>query len=138
MHKLLPLCGAAALLAGLAPQAQAQAQLRCEVSYAGTTHTVTATPVVEPYDVASVDIGGRFRFKAVMVGTAAQVQYIKLYSYLDTRRQPVLVQEVRYLPPFPTAPAGSAEANLTGMQHLFAGPVERELQYQCFLKGVQP
>ena len=141
MHQLLPLCGAV-LLAALAPLTQAEPLseplLRCFVTYAGSTHTVEARVVADPYPVASVDIGGRFRFKAVMVGQGTQVDYIKLYSYLDTRRQPVLVQEVRYLPPFAAPRPGQDSTDLTGTQYLFAGPVERELQYHCTLQGVQP
>lgn len=116
------------------------AQLHCDVSYAGTTHTVQARPVSDPYPVESVDIGGRFRFKAVMVGAGQQVDYIKLYSYFESPQQPVLIQLAKYLPPFNasgTAPDPRG-ANLTGMQYLYAGPVERELQYQCFLQGAQP
>lgn len=127
-----PLFFYATLLAAATPL------LRCDVAYAGTTHTVEARPVDDPYPVASVDIGGRFRFKPVMVGQGHQVEYIKLYSYLETRRQPVLVHMLRYLPPFPPPAPGSSMINLTGQQTLYAGPVERELQYQCFLQGVSP
>ena len=109
--------------------------LRCDVSYAGSTSVIEASPVVDPYPVASVDIGGRFRFKAVMVGSAVQVDYIKLYAYLDASRQPLLVQQVTYLPPFQ---ASASPYRLTGEQHLYAGPVERELSYNCTLAGVQP
>lgn len=128
----------AALLAALPTLTAATPLLRCNVVYAGTTHTVEARPVSDPYPVASVDIGGRFRFKPVMVGQGDEVEYIKLYSYLETRRQPVLIHMLRYLPPFPPPPPGSSTVNLTGQQTLYAGPVERELQYQCFLQGLQP
>jgi hypothetical protein len=140
--KTLPLLCASALLAGLPTLAAAaplpEPLVRCLVTYAGSTHTVEARVVPDPYPVPAVDIGGRFRFKAVMVGQGTQVEYIKLYSYLETRRQPVLVQQARYLPPFPAPRPGQESADLTGMQHLFAGPVERELQYHCTLQGVQP
>jgi hypothetical protein len=106
--------------------------LRCEVAYAGTTHIVEAGPVADPYPVASVDIGGRFRFKAVMVGTSNRIDYIKLYAYLDAKRQPVLVQVAKYLPPFKAA---AEPYLLTGDQYLYAGPVERELYYRCTLAG---
>jgi hypothetical protein len=109
--------------------------LRCDVTYAGSTTVIETHPVTDPYPVASVDIGGRFRFKAVMVGDAARVDYIKLYAYLDTPRQPLLVQEASYLPPFKTT---ATPYLLTGEQHLFAGPVERELIYSCTLAGVNP
>ncbi len=102
--------------------------LRCQVAYAGTSHAIEARIVSDPYAVASVDIGGRFRFKAVMVGSGAEVAYINLYAYVDTPRQPVLVHQAKYLPPL--------HAALTGEQHVYAGPVERELIYSCLLEGL--
>jgi hypothetical protein len=109
--------------------------LHCDVTYAGSSYAIETGPVSDPYPVASADIGGRFRFKAVMVGDAAHVDYIKLYAYLDTSRQPLLIQQVSYLPPFK---AGATPTLLTGEQRLYAGPVERELIYSCTLQGVQP
>ena len=125
-----------ALVGGLlAPVAQATPLLRCAVTYAGSTQTIEATPVADPYPVASVDIGGRFWFKPVVVGQGSRVDYIKLYAYVDTASQPLLIQEVKYLPPFPS---GRSPASLTGEQHLYAGHLERELIYNCTLQGVQP
>jgi hypothetical protein len=109
--------------------------LRCQVAYAGTTHTIEASPVADPYPVPSVDIGGRFRFKAVVVGSDARVDRILLYAYLDTKRQPILVQEAKYLPPYTVS---ETPYRLTGEQHLYAGVVERELIYSCTLQGIQP
>lgn len=111
---------------------QAAPLLRCQLTYAGSTQTLEATPVADPYPVPSVSVGGRFRFKAVVVGTPAQVDYVKLYAYLETRQQPVLVQQATYLPPF------VGGQTLTGQQFLYAGQVERELQYNCRLHGVAP
>lgn len=137
---------------GLSTSAVAQtstaAQLHCEVGYAGDTQTVKAQPVSDPYPVESVDIGGRFRFKAVMVGTGQRVAYIKLYSYFVGPQQPVLIHLAKYLPPFNTPLATPSATDpterdprgthLTGTQYLYAGPAERELQYQCFLQNAQP
>jgi len=109
--------------------------LRCQVAYAGTTHTIEANPVADPYPVPSVDIGGRFRFKAVMVGSNERVDRILLYAYLDAKHQPILVQEAKYLPPYPVS---ATPYLLTGEQHLYAGVVERELIYSCTLQGIQP
>ena len=109
--------------------------LHCELTYAGTTQTLEATAVDDPYPVPSVDVGGRFRFKAVMVGRGTQPDYIKTYAYLDTNTQPMLVQQANYYPPFV---AGRQGQRLTGKQFVYAGPVERELQYECVLHGVQP
>jgi hypothetical protein len=106
--------------------------LRCHVSYAGTTHTIEAKPVADPYPVPSVDIGGRFRFKAVMVGDVDRVDRVVLYTYLDSKQQPILVHQAKYLPPFDLT---QTPLLLTGDQFVFAGPVERELQYRCTLEG---
>ena len=102
------------------------------MTYAGSTQVLEVAPVSDPYPVASVDVGGRFRFKAVMVGNERQADYVKLYAYLDAKHQPVLVQQITYLPPFPQG------NTLTGKQFIYAGPVERELQYECKLQGVAP
>lgn len=114
------------------PALHASPLLHCEVAYAGSTQTLETEPVADPYPVRAVDVGGRFWFKAVMVGSARQVEYIKLYAYLDTRSQPVLVQQATYIPPF------AQSASLTGRQFVYAGPVERELQYECSLKESAP
>ena len=132
LHRVGRLALGLLALAVCASALHASPLLRCELTYAGSTQTLDATPVEDPYPVASVDVGGRFRFKAVMVGNEHQADYIKLYAYLDAKRQPILVQQVTYLPPFPTG------NTLTGKQFIYAGPVERELQYECRLNGVTP
>ena len=131
-QKAAALCLASLMLA---PVAWAAPLLRCAVTYAGSTQTIEATPVVDPYPVASVDVGGRFWFKPVMVGQGSRVDYVKLYAYLDTASQPLLIQEAKYLPPFPS---DQPPASLTGEQHLYAGHLERELIYNCSMQGVQP
>jgi len=128
-------CTGALVLAACALNAYATAVLRCEVSYAGTTHHITARPVTDPYGVEAVDIGGRFFFKPVVVGRGSLVDYVLLYAYLDQDPRPVMVQEAKYLPPFRS---GKKPYLLTGEQHLYAGPVERELIYSCWLGGVAP
>lgn len=112
--------------------AAAEPLLRCQVTYAGTTHQVQARMVQDPYTVPSADIGGRFLFKPVMVGQGQRIDYIKLYAYLDAKRQPVLLQVAKYLPPFR---ASELPYGLTGEQYLYGGPVERELIYSCTLEG---
>jgi hypothetical protein len=115
--------------------AHAAPLLRCDVTYAGSTHTIEARTVADPYPVASVDIAGRFRFKAVMVGQGAQVDYIKLYTYLETAQQPVLIQQATYRPPLMVT---SVPDGLTGEQRVYGGPKERELIYRCTLQEVAP
>lgn len=128
--------GLAGVVLATAAQARTEPQLICDVTYAGSTHRVQAAPVSEPYDVPSVDIAGRFWFKAVMVRSADRVARIGIYVYQDTEAQPVLVQHARYLPPYPRS-AGGRPVDLTGEQHLYAGPLERELIYRCLLGEVK-
>lgn len=111
--------------------------LQCEVTYAGHTQTVVAHPVADPYPVPAVDIAGRFRFKPIVVGDDARLRRVLVYVYLETDAQPVLIQQAKYLPPFPAADA-SGNIAITGQQYLYAGALERELIYQCHLKGVAP
>ena len=115
--------------------ASASPQLSCQVTYAGTTQTVLARPVADPYPVPSVDIGGRFWFKAVMVGDADHIKRILLYAYQDAKPHPVLVHQAKYLPPYPRTSQSWA---ITGQQHVYAGPLERELIYSCTLEGLTP
>jgi len=115
----------------------AQTFMACEVTYAGQTQTVVAYPVADPYPVPAVDIAGRFRFKPIVVGDARRIRRVLIYVYLETEAQPVLIQQAKYLPPFPGADASGSMA-LTGQQYLYAGALERELIYQCHLKGMTP
>ena len=106
--------------------------LHCNLSYAGATQTVQAWPVPDPYTVPSVDVRGRFRFKPVLVGTPERLERVNLYVYFMTDTQPVLVQQAKYLPPF-DGPTGGRALRLTGEQRVYAGPLERELIYNCQL-----
>ena len=115
--------------------ARAAPLLRCEVSYAGVAHSVFARPVSDPYPVGSVTIAERFAFKAVMVGTDAKLERIALYVYAGAPSRLVMIQEAKYLPPYRST---RQPYSLTGEQHLYAGPMERELVYSCTLEGVAP
>lgn len=121
--------------------AQARPLLRCEITYAGSTHILEAhiqhdakadagADTGGAYVSEALDIDGRFRFKALMLGSNDQLATIKLYAYYETRRQPVLLQEVRYQAPFAlsTTPYG-----LSGLNYLYSPPLGRELQYGCAL-----
>jgi len=118
---LLAIAGAPALAAPL---------LHCEVTYAGSKHIVEVAPGSDPYQTNSIDIDGRFRFKAVVLGGAERIDAIKLYAYYQTRRQPILIQEMKLLPPFAVS---DQPDSLTGRQYLYAPPLGRELQYGCAL-----
>lgn len=114
---------------------QAAPLLRCEVIYAGATYIVETAPTADPYSVGAADIGERFRFKAVMVGVDKPIDYIKLYAYFQTRRKDIPIHQATYLPPFTVS---EQPYLLTPHNYLYAGEVERELQYHCTLQGVRP
>ena len=122
-----------AMLGLLAGPVLAAVQLHCAVTYAGATQQVLAQPVIDPYPVASTDIRGRFRFKPVLVGSGEQINRVSIYVYQNTAAQPMLIQQAKYLPPYDWPADGSA-LQLTGRQHLYAGPMERELIYSCALE----
>ena len=68
--------------------AQASPFLRCEVTYAGATQVVHATPVADPYEVAPVDIAERFLFKVVMTATRGRLDPCVDIYLLATRAAP--------------------------------------------------
>jgi hypothetical protein len=122
----------AGLLVAVAATAQAAPRLRCQLDQGGVSKQIEVAPVVDPYRVASLDVNGRFLFKAVVVGDERHVAYVKLYAYRQTERQPVLLQEARYLAP------AVREESLTGRQMLYSPRLEREFQYECRLIEVAP
>ena len=107
-------------------------RLSCEVTYAGETQHIAIAPTQDPYSQASVNIRNRFRFKAVHVQGGDATPRIGIYVYLETAQQPLLIQHVLVQPPYPEAPSAK-RVNLFGEQRLYAGRLERELIYRCFL-----
>ena len=99
---------------------------------------VTNPPLLFPQDAFAAMIGHMYdgyplEACGLLVGRGSRVDYVLLYAYLDQEPRPVMVQEAKYLPPFGS---GKKPYLLTGEQHLYAGPVERELVYRCWLSGV--
>ena len=111
-------------------------RLRCEVDQGGKTQTIEVAPVSDPYGVQGIDINGRFRFKAVLVGAADRVDYVALYTWYLGDGRPVLLHEAKYQAP--AARPDPPPAALTGRQYLYAPGLERELQYGCALAEVAP
>ncbi len=109
----------------------------CHVTYAGVTHTVPLCPTAAPYDTPSVSIGGRFRFKAAHVSEKNATPRIGIYVYFEADPQPLLIQHVLIRPPYPSPRAGEA-LDLLGEQHVYAGPLERELIYHCTVRKQMP
>lgn len=133
-HRRLAL--AAVVLLALSAGVGAAPRLRCQVNQGGDAWNLEFAPVADPYRVAAVDINGNFRFKAVVVGEGERVDYVKVYTYYQTRRQAVLLHEARYPAPA-VAAAGASPASLTGLQYVYSPRLGRELQYGCALVEVE-
>ena len=126
-------CVAVFFFAGVA--AHAAPLLRCEVSYAGTTQVIETKPIADAYEVKPIDIAGRFLFKVVMSAPKGQLNYVLIYTYLQQEPRPLLLQQAKYFAPLRQS---KRPYLLTGEQHIYGGPIERELIYRCDLKGVKP
>jgi hypothetical protein len=123
---------------GAAAQARAQEAvpvLQCQVRYMSDTVSIEAEPTSNPYAVAAHDIGGRFRFKAVLVGDAGLLEHVALYAYdMEAPGAPVLIHEVVHKPPFA---ADRPIPALTGWNHVYSARLGREMVYGCAL-GTRP
>lgn len=116
--------------AALAQDTGRQPELRCNVTYASTTIQLRTTLQTDPYTVPETDIEGRFRFKAVMTGKPGKIDYIKLYAYLQKDQGDIPIHQASYTGPFAVSPQ---VYKLTPNNQLYAGELERILQYECDL-----
>jgi hypothetical protein len=107
--------------------------LHCHIEQGGTVQDLQFDAVSDPYSVPAIAINNRFRFKAVVVGEGGAISYIKLYTYYVTKRQPMLLQETKYLAP--QLRPGADPAALTGIVYVYSPLLGRELQYGCALRG---
>jgi hypothetical protein len=121
-----------ALLPGIASAAMV---LSCKLDQGGVTQTLDFLAAKDPYSAKEIDINGRFRFKAVVVGNANHIEYIKLYTYIQSSRQPVLLHEANYLAPMP--PSNDYPQTLTGVNYIYSPDLERELKYSCTLQDTK-
>jgi hypothetical protein len=110
--------------------------LRCQFEVNAQTYQHDFTAVADPYKAESVDLGGRFRFKAVMLADAQRVSLINLYVFYQTRRQPMIMQHTKFVEPTPMRdPAPHA---LTGQVAVYSPFLGKELQYACALHEGTP
>ena len=154
-HPSLPhTCLAALWLALLPCAAQASAQLQCTFEVNSEIHHTVHGLATDPYTVAAVPIGNRFRFKAIVLGAAqaaapeaaegaapaaasgTALESVNIYVYYNTRRQPMVMQHLQYLQP--VAQRQPAPDALTGRVALYSPLLGKELQYQCALAEVAP
>jgi hypothetical protein len=141
-------CLAALSLALLPCAAQASAQLQCTFEVNSEIHHTVHKLATDPYTVAAVPIGNRFRFKAIVLSAVQDaapsaapsaptaIESVNLYVYYNTRRQPMVMQHTQYLQPLPQRnPAPDA---LTGRVAVYSPLLGKELQYHCALAEVAP
>ena len=110
--------------------------LRCQFEVNAETHQHAFEPTQDPYAATSVDLSQRFRFKAVVLGDSQKVELINLYVYHQTRRQPMLMQHVKFVAP--VAQQTPAPDALTGQMAVYSPFLGKELQYSCALHEVTP
>ena len=110
------------------------AHLRCHVSYAERTEIIDAFPTSSPYEIQPVDIGGRFTFKAAIIGKATSIDHIALYAYFQASPKDLPIHEAIYRGPFKLK---TTPTLITPYNHLYAGEVERELKYYCTLSKIK-
>ena len=120
----------------LASQAHAGPRLYCQIEQGYRTQVHEASPAQNPYSFQPVDVRNRFRFKAVVVGDAQRVDYVKLYTYYYLRGQPVLLHMVHY--PSPPVAKDAEPGQLTGLQRVYSPQLGFEMQYQCSLREAAP
>ena len=64
------------------------------------------------------------------------IDYIKIYTYYQSKRQSILLHQAKYLTP--ASKASPSPDALTGVNHLYSPSSGRELQYGCALFEVAP
>lgn len=111
-------------------------ELRCAIEVNGEVHQLIINPTQNPYAVQGTDIGERFRFKAVVVGTQDEIAIVNIYVYYQTKRQPMVMHHAKHLNPAPQFnPKPDA---LTGRVALYSPVLGKELAYQCALHKISP
>ena len=115
--------------------AAAAPRLYCHIEQGGTVQDLEFGVTSNPYTAPSIAINNRFRFKAVVIGDGQQVEYIKIYTYYQTKRQAMLLHQAKYTAP--QVQAGAGAAGLTGIVYLYSPLLGREIVYSCALREAQ-
>ena len=114
------------------PPAGAVPRLACEAEYGGAARRVEVMPVAGPYLATAVTVEP-FRFKALMVGDARTILYIKLYTYYDSPQGVRLLQVSRYVSP--ALPTDRRSRDVTGRVRLYEPILGRQFTYICWLSN---
>jgi len=124
---------AALLLLAAAPAGGgATRRLECTLVYGGESRVVVVPPAAAPYSVPSVDVSGRFEFRAVRVDAPADEARLAFYVYASQADGPLLLHEQKLRPPFAR---GAAPDGVTGRNFVYEPRLGREFQYACGWSG---
>ncbi|MFM6990405.1 MAG: hypothetical protein ACKOWD_03760 [Rhodoferax sp.] len=121
--------------------AHASTELQCTFEVNSETHYRAFSPAADPYTVAAVPVGNRFRVKAIVLAATpgkadTPIESVNMYVYYNTRRQPMVMQHLQYLQP--VALRNPSPDALTGRVSLYSPLLGKELQYRCALAEVSP
>ena len=111
-------------LCAVCSAAPLDSRLQCKLFAGGEDHQFIFVPTSQPYKVKPIDLE-RFRFKAIVAANAEHIENIKITVSYRTDKQPLILQQATYLPPF------VSHQSLTGRQQLYSPNLGRELIYEC-------
>jgi hypothetical protein len=122
---------AAAVLAAVSGcrKAPSSPTVACTLQYGGQSWTTVVRATSDPYRVSPLKIEDAFEFKAVYVAAPADVAVLDLYTYFVLDKGPVILEQIKYRPPFPRNSSGS-NGTFTGSHYVY-GPDGEELRYSC-------
>ncbi len=140
LRRFFAMCGLVPLWLGMV-SAQAGTELQCTFEVNSETHYRAFGPATDPYTVAAVPVGNRFRVKAIVLSAApgsadTPIESVNMYVYYNTRRQPMVMQHLQFLQPVPLR--SPLPDSLTGRVSLYSPLLGKELQYRCALAEVSP
>lgn len=101
----------------------------CTFVYGGTEESWAIEATSDPYTPTPITVGERFAFRAVYLKRPRDTASFNLYVYAKQDSELVLLQQLKYRPPYPRAGSGSRDG-FTGRQFLYT-PEDRELEYWC-------
>jgi len=116
--------GMGLVLCAVCSAAPLDSRLQCKLFAGGEDHQFIFIPTAHPYRAKPIDLE-RFRFKAVLSANAEHIENIKITVSYRTEKQPLILQQATYLPPF------VSYQSLTGRQQLYSPNLGRELIYDC-------
>ena len=116
--------GMSLVLCAVCSAAPLDSRLQCKLFVGGEDHQFVFAPTTHPYRARPIDLE-RFRFKAIVSANAEHIENIKITVSYRTEKQPLILQQATYLPPF------VSHQSLTGRQQLYSPNLGRELIYDC-------